>query len=68
MTARLHQIVQAKWFHYGIVAVIVLAGVVARLETRSTVVPQYGAMLHTSDSLILGTFVVEALLKMAAHV
>ena len=67
MTARLLQIVQAKWFHHGIVAVIVLAGIVAGLETSPAILQRHGPMLHVLDMLILGIFVFEALLKMAAH-
>src|SRR5512142_7212 len=67
MTARLLQIVQAKWFHHGIVAVIVLAGIVAGLETSPAILQRHGPTLHVLDMLILGIFVFEALLKMAAH-
>src|SRR5512139_877556 len=67
MTARLLQIVQARWFHHGVVAVIVLAGLVAGLETAPAIRAQHGPILDLLDVLILGVFVVEALLKMAAH-
>lgn len=67
MTEMIKRVVQAGWFHHGIVAVIVLAGMVAGLETSHAVVQQYGAVLHALDLLILGIFALEALLKMAAH-
>ncbi|HEY5914593.1 MAG TPA: ion transporter [Verrucomicrobiae bacterium] len=67
MTDRLQTLVQAKWFHHGIVAVIVLAGIVAGLETSPAAMAQYGATLLALDKLILGVFVLEALLKMAAN-
>ncbi len=67
MINRLQTLVQAKWFHHGIVAVIVLAGIVAGLETSPAIMAQYGATLLAVDNLILGVFVLEALLKMAAH-
>jgi voltage-gated sodium channel len=67
MTPGIKRLVEATWFHHGIVAVIVLAGIVAGLETSPAIVQRYGPMLHALDLLILGIFVVEALLKMAAH-
>ena len=48
-------------------AVIVLAGVVAGLQTSPALLAQYGALLHGLDRVILGIFIVEALLKMAMH-
>jgi voltage-gated sodium channel len=67
MTTTLTHIVAAKWFHHGIVAVIVLAGVVAGLETSPAMMAQYGGLLLALDKFILGVFIAEALLKMAAH-
>ena len=67
MNTFIKQIVAAKTFHHAIVAVIVLAGVVAGLETITTLMARHGALLHALDRLILGVFIVEALLKMAAH-
>jgi len=63
----IRQIVEAKWFHHGIVAVIVLAGIVAGLETSPELMLRHGPAFHALDALILGIFIVEALLKMAAH-
>ncbi len=67
MTKCIHQIVAAKLFHHFIVAVILLAGVVAGLETSPGIMAQYGGLLLGLDKFILGVFVLEALLKMAAH-
>ncbi len=67
MTTRIKTFVESKPFHHFIVAVIVLAGVVAGLETSAAVMAQHGALLHGLDKIILGVFIVEALLKMAAH-
>lgn len=67
MNQAIQRIVGADWFHHGIVAVIVLAGIVAGLETNPGLVQRHGALLHTLDVLILAVFVIEALLKMAAH-
>ncbi len=67
MTAAIKQIVASKAFHHGIVAVIVLAGVVAGLETSPALMAEHGGWLHALDRIILGVFIVEAVLKMAAH-
>ncbi len=67
MINRIKQLVESKPFHHAIVAVIVLAGVVAGLETSPAIMAQHGALLLAADKLILGIFVFEAVLKMAAH-
>jgi len=67
MIAAIKQIVATKAFHHGIVAVIVLAGVVAGLETSPTLMVEHGPLLHALDRIILGIFMVEAALKMVAH-
>lgn len=67
MTQSIHQLVASKVFHHCIVAVIVLAGVVAGLETSPAMMARHGTILLGLDKLILGVFIVEALLKMAAH-
>ena len=67
MTKSVNQLVASKVFHHFIVAVIVLAGVVAGLETSPAMIEHHGAILFGLDKLILGVFIVEALLKMAAH-
>jgi len=67
MSRTIKQIVEAKLFHHVIVAVIVLAGVVAGLETSPAIMAQHGGLLLALDNFILGIFIVEALLKMAAH-
>jgi voltage-gated sodium channel len=61
------QIVGAKSFHHFIVAVIVLAGVVAGLETSPAMMERHRPILLGLDKFILGVFIVEALLKMAAQ-
>ena len=67
MTHRIKKLVESKPFHHFIVAVIVLAGVVAGLETSPAILEKQGATLLAIDKLILGVFIVEVLLKMAAH-
>ena len=67
MSQPIPRLVETKWFHHVIVAVIGMAGIVAGLETSPAIMQRYEAVLHALDLLILGIFVVEALLKMAAH-
>lgn len=67
MNERINQLVASKTFHRIIVAVIALAGVVAGLETSPAIMERHGPLLLGLDKLILGIFIVEALLKMAAH-
>ena len=67
MTNAIKHIVESKAFHHFIVAVIVLAGVVAGLETSPALMAEHGALLHALDRIILGIFIVEAALKIAAH-
>jgi voltage-gated sodium channel len=67
MTHHLQRFIESKPFHHVIVAVIVLAGVVAGLETSPAIMAQHGALLHGLDKIILGIFVIEAVLKVAMH-
>jgi voltage-gated sodium channel len=63
MNKRIKNFVASKPFHHFIVAVIVLAGVVAGLETSPAIMAEHGGWLHALDRIILGVFIVEALLK-----
>jgi voltage-gated sodium channel len=67
MSRVIKQLVESKSFHHVIVAVIVLAGVVAGLETSPAIMARHGGLLLALDNFILGIFIVEALLKMAAQ-
>jgi voltage-gated sodium channel len=67
MSNRIKQFVETKLFHHTIVAVIVVAGVVAGLETSPAIMAQHGALLLGLDRIILGIFIMEVGLKMAVH-
>jgi voltage-gated sodium channel len=67
VTDRIKTFVESKPFHHAIVGMIVLAGAVAGLETSPAIMAQHGALLLDLDKIILGIFVIEALLKMAMH-
>ena len=61
------RIVETKTFDRLIIAVIVLAGVLAGIETNPATVARHYALLRFCDALILLIFGAEAALKMAAH-
>lgn len=67
MIATVKKIVESTWFHHGIVVVILLAGIVAGLETSVPFMAEHGPWLLAADKIILGIFILEAALKMAAH-
>jgi voltage-gated sodium channel len=67
MIKSINELVASKLFHHFIVVVIVLAGVVAGLETSPGMMERHGLILLGLDRFILGVFIAEALLKMAAH-
>ena len=63
----LKQFVDSAAFQNGVLAIVVLAGVLVGLETEPQVVARYGRVIHLLDQIIIGLFVLEAILKMAAH-
>lgn len=56
-----------KPFQRFIVGTIVLAGIVAGLETDADLVARHAAVFSVLDFIIISIFIIEALLKMAAH-
>ena len=59
--------VETKTFNRLIIAVIMVAGVQAGIETNAAIVEQHYGLLRFLDAIILIIFGVEAVLKMAAH-
>ena len=57
----------SKAFRGVIIAVILLAGALAGLETSAPLVAQHGDLLHALNFAILAIFVIEIALKLAAH-
>ena len=57
----------SKAFRGVIIAVILLAGALAGLETSAPLVAQHGDLLHALNFAILAIFVTEIALKLAAH-
>jgi voltage-gated sodium channel len=60
-------VAESAWFHYFITGVIVLAGALVGVETSPHMVEQHGATLHFLDRVILGIFVLEIAIKLAAE-
>ena len=60
------RIVQARWFEPWMVALILFNAVIIGLETSPEVMDDYGRWLELGNDVILGVFVLEAVLKIAA--
>ncbi len=66
MKDRASQIVSAPWFEHGIIAFILINGVILGMETSPALMEQYGDFMHLGNHVILGIFILEAILKMIA--
>ena len=66
MVALARRLVGARSFQAAVVAVIVLAGVLAGLETSAALVAAHGPLLHALDRAVLAVFVAEIALKLVA--
>ncbi|MCC7485153.1 MAG: ion transporter [Burkholderiales bacterium] len=66
MKAFARKIVDADWFEPFMIGLIVFNGVLIGLETSREILDEYGRWLHLGNDLVLGAFIVEALLKIAA--
>jgi len=67
MTGFAQRIVASRSFHATIIGVILLIGVLAGLETNAAIVASHGTLLRALDVFALTVFVVEIVLKLAAH-
>ena len=67
MIALANKIVQARWFQWGIIAAIVLNGVVIGLDTSAVLIARFGRWFELANQVFLGIFVVEAAIKIVAH-
>jgi len=61
------RIVHAPWFQRAIIAVILLAGVLAGIETDAGMVAAHGSLLGVLDAVVLGVFIIEVILKLVSH-
>jgi voltage-gated sodium channel len=60
------RLVTNSWFHRFVILTILLAGVLAGIETDATAVANHGPLLRTLDAIVLGIFIVEAVMKLTA--
>ncbi len=61
------QLTQSNTFRTVIIAVIVLAGVLAGLETNASLAAEHATLLHNLNLAVVGIFLVEIALKLIAH-
>lgn len=54
-------------FRATIIATIVFAGVLAGIETNAAIVASHRPLLHALDTIVLCIFIIEVILKAAAH-
>jgi voltage-gated sodium channel len=66
MKAFAKRIVEARWFEPWMIGLILFNGVLIGLETSKDFVEQYGSWLHLGNDIILGIFILEVVLKLAA--
>lgn len=67
MTKLAKTIVETKQFRATIVAAILLAGILAGLETSTEIMAEHGSLLRTLDAVVLILFITEISLKLASH-
>ena len=60
------KVVNATWFEYSIIGVIIVNGIILGLETSTTISRLYGEWLYLGNDIALWVFIVEAALKMLA--
>ena len=60
-------IAESKGFQNFITGLIIFAGVLVGLETYPAIEASYGTALHLMDKIVLGIFILEIVIKMAAE-
>ncbi len=61
------QLTRSNTFRTVIIVVIVLAGLLAGLETNASFAAEHATLLHALNLVVLGIFLVEIALKLIAH-
>jgi voltage-gated sodium channel len=61
------RIADASWFQRLVILTILIAGVLAGIETDAAMVASHGPVLRALDAIVLGIFIVEAILKLTAR-
>lgn len=64
--ATAQRIIHSPWFQRFIIATILFAGVLAGIETDAGMMATHGDLLHNLDRVVLGIFIIEAILKFSA--
>lgn len=64
---RLGQWITSARIEYFLIALILINAVILGVETFPFIMERYGTLLHSIDALILGIFVIEIALRIAAH-
>ncbi|MBC8125714.1 MAG: ion transporter [Gloeobacteraceae cyanobacterium ES-bin-144] len=59
-------VVHASWFQRLVIATILFAGVLAGVETDPTAIAAHGPLFKRLDAIVLGVFIIEAILKITA--
>ena len=67
MSLTCKSIVNSKFFQWVILVTIILAGVVVGIQTFKEFAMEHATVLYTLDSIILGVFVIEAVIKILAE-
>jgi len=69
MVQQIRKIVNSNWFQGLIIALIIISGILVGMETYPRFHPdtRAGRAIQLMQDIILGLFVLEAVLKMAAH-
>lgn len=67
MVEMLRRTADATWFQRGVTFVILVAGVLAGIETYPHLVERHHALLGFIDKVILAIFTLEIVVKMGAH-
>lgn len=67
MTELARRITEASSFQHFITVMILVAGALVGIETSQTLVDDHGRLLHSLDRVVLGIFVLEIVLKVAAE-
>lgn len=63
----LRQLVESKWFQFGILGVICLNALVFGIQTSAWAKAQWGRWLNVVDSVCLAVFTVELVLKLVVY-
>ncbi|MGL4400425.1 MAG: ion transporter, partial [Luteolibacter sp.] len=67
LPATAKRIVHAVGFQRVIILTILVAGILAGIETDAGMVASHGHLLRSFDAMVLGIFIIEAVLKLMAH-